>query len=118
MNLVAYDVLNSPIDKSKTWIDFANKRLMSREIAHRKYVTFGKRFDPNEGKSIYFIIILDDPPTDRTYNRLIFDGYGRAKIGVKIIWNEIGFNRLTHDINIPIKHTTKSDDGDIYEIDF
>lgn len=118
MNLVAYDKLSSPIDKSKTWIDIANKRIMSREITHRKYVSFGKRFNPNENRSVYFIIILDDPPVDRTYNRLIFDGYGRAKIGVKTIWNEIGFNKLTHDVNISIKHIDNTDDGDIYEIDF
>ena len=118
MNLVAYDKLSSPLDKSKTWIDFANRRIMSREIAHRNYVAFGKRFNPNESRSVYFIIVLDDPPSDRIYNKLRFDGYGRAKIGVKAIWDEIGFNKLTHDINIPIKHIDSTDDGDIYEIDF
>ena len=97
MNLVAYDTLSSPVDKTRTWIDFANKRIMSREFPHRKY---------------------DDPPTDRLYRKLLFDGYGRSKISLKSIWEEIGFNKITHDCNIKINHIEHTDDGDIYEIDF
>jgi hypothetical protein len=118
MNLVAYDTLSSPVDKARTWNDFANKRIMSREFPHRKYVTFGKRYNPEEGKTIHFIIILDDPPTDRLYNKLQFDGYGRSKISLKSIWEEIGFNRINSDCNLKVNHIEHTDDGDIYEIDF
>ena len=116
MNLAAYDILNSAINKNKTWIDVCNKRLISREIAHRNYVTFGKRFNPEESKTIYFIIVVDDQPTDRPFSKLLFDGYGRAKVNIKSIWYEIGFNNVYYDVNIPIKHIEHTDDGDIYEI--
>ena len=115
MNLVAYDTLSSPIDKTRTWIDFANKRIMSREFPHRNYVTFGKRYDPEESKTIHFIILLDDPPLDRPYNKLLFDGYGRSKIGLKSVWNEIGFDKVICDCNVTVKHIENTDDGDIFE---
>lgn len=115
MNLVAYDVLSSPIDKSRTWIDFANKRIMSREFPHRKYVTFGKRYNPEESNTIHFVILLDDPPLDRPYSKLLFDGYGRSKISVKSVWSEIGFDKVICDCNVIVKHTEHTDDGDIFE---
>lgn len=116
MNLVAYDKVNTFIDKSKTWIEIAKKLLLSREIAFRKYVTFGKRYDKDISKTVFFVIVLDEPPVDRPAAKVLIDGYGRVKIGVKGIWEEAEFNKVSYDRNVDIKHTQHADDGDIYEL--
>ncbi len=116
MNLVAYDNLDTNINTKKTWINVSKKLLLSREIKCRKFVTFGKRFDADENKTILFIIVLNDPPSDRSYSKLILDDSGRCKISLKNVWNEIGLDKIKTDINISIKHTQSADDGDVYEI--
>jgi hypothetical protein len=116
MNLAAYDKLNSNIDINKTWIDASKKVILSREINYRKYVTFGKRYDTNENKTIFFIILLDDPPLDRPYSNVIVDGYGRIRIYLKNVWKELGLEDLHINIGIIVKHTQNADDGDIYEL--
>ena len=116
MNLVAYDTLNTHINTKKTWIKVSKKLIISKEIKYRKYVSFGKRYDNEENKTIFFIIFLDDPPLDRAYSNMIMDDSGRTKISIKNIWNELGLCNLTNDINIGVKHTQNADDGDIYEL--
>ena len=116
MNLVAYDALNTNINTKKTWIKVSKNLIISREIKYRKYVTFGKRYDNEENKTVFFIIILDDPPLDRVYSNIIMDDSGRKKISIKNIWNELGLYNLKNDINIGVKHTQNADDGDIYEL--
>ena len=116
MNLNAYDNVAEKLDKTKTWIDLRKKTIFSREIKYRKYVSFGKRYDSEENKTVFFIIVLDDPPLDRAYSNMIIDDSGRVKISIKNIWNELGLCNLTNDINIGVKHTQSADDGDIYEL--
>ena len=72
--------------------------------------------DSEENKTVFFIIVLDDPPLDRAYSNIIMDDSGRIKISIKNIWNELGLCNLTNDINIGVKHTQNADDGDIYEL--
>lgn len=116
MNLVAYDTLNTHINRKKTWIKVSKKLIISKEIKYRKYVSFGKRYDNEENKTVFFIIVLDDSPLDRAYSNTIIDDSGRIKISIKNIWNELGLCNLTNDINIGVKHTQNADDGDIYEL--
>ena len=86
MNLVAYDVLNTNINRKKTWINVSKKLILSKEIKYRKYVAFGKRYDNEENKTVFFIIVLDDPPLDRAYSNIIMDDSGRIKISIKNIF--------------------------------
>ena len=116
MNLVAYDTLNTNINTKKTWIKVSKKLIISREIKYRRYVSFGKRYDNEENKTVFFIIVLDNPPLDRAYSNMIMDDSGRTKISIKNIWNELGLYNLKNDINIGVKHTQNADDGDIYEL--
>ena len=116
MNLVAYDTLNTNINTKKTWIKVSKKLIISREIKYRRYISFGKRYDSEENKTVFFIIVLDDPPLDRAYSNMIMDDSGRIKISIKNIWNELGLDNLKNDINIGVKHTQNADDGDIYEL--
>ena len=37
MNLAAYDKVDNKIDKTKTWLDHNNKRIVSKQIKYRTY---------------------------------------------------------------------------------
>ena len=119
MNLVAYDNVESVVDKRRTWLDVHKKVLYSREFTYRKYNCFGKRFDANENHSIFYVIMTDDEPLDRPASKTIITNNGCIKIGIKAIWAEAGLNRVTTKyLNVIVKHTEHTDDGDIYELDF
>lgn len=118
MNLVAYDKCSNLIDKTKTWIEVYKRVLFSREINKRNYVAFGKRYNTEESITDYYIIIIDDAPTDRPYSKLKVDDFGRAKINVNSIWDESDFHNIEFNRNITLKHTEHTDDGDIYKIIF
>lgn len=116
MNLVAYDKVDSVLNKQKTWIDVSHKRLISREIKARKYITFGKRYDKEQQTTIFFIITLDDIPQDRHYIKSHIDDYGRLKIDVKSIWIDSGLCNIKDNTNVTISHIDSSTDGDVYEL--
>lgn len=117
MNLVAYDNVNNVVDKQKTWIDASKKVLLSREIACRKYVCFGKKYDSNEGSTIFYIIVLDDAPLDRASCRLVLTNNGCRKINLKSIWDEANLSSVSYKyFNIILKPIEHTDDGDVYEL--
>lgn len=117
MNLSAYDEISPKIDKNKTWVTVNNHHLLSREIVYRKYYTIAKRYNINNSDYDYFIITLDDKPENRNYGIVKYDNYGRIKISINSIWNEIISRNYSTDFNISIIHTEHTDDGDIYKID-
>lgn len=116
MNLVAYDKVKPSLNKQKTWIDVSHKRIISREINPRNYITFGKRYDKELQTSIFFIITLDNIPYDRHYYKSHVDDYGRLRIDVKSIWKDAGLCNIEDNTNITIKHIDSDNDGDIYEL--
>lgn len=117
MNLVAYDNVDSIVDKKRSWIDIRNKYLYTRQTVCRNYISFGKRFDANENRIIFFIILTDDEPLDRPSAKIIVTNNGCLKIGLKSIWEEIGFDKFTTNyLNINLKCVETADDGNIYEI--
>lgn len=116
MNLIAYDKLNS-VDKQKTWINVYSKAIFSKEIRFRNYSSIGKRYDKELENTIYYIIVTDDKPVDRPSSKVLLGGNGSIKINVKDLFEEINFAKYnTNYVNIDIKHTEHSDDGDIYEM--
>lgn len=117
INLNAYDSITEKIDKSKTWIDTKKHLLLSREIKFRKYYVLSKRFNTKLDSYEYFIILLDNPPADRVYNNTRFDDYGRVKIRLNELYNELNPNTLQKDINININLIESEDDGDVYSLD-
>lgn len=117
MNLNAYDDVTPIINKQTTWIDIKKYQLLSREIKYRKYVTISKRFNKEFCDYDYFIILLDDYPSDRSYAITKKDDYGRIKINLASIWNQCCLKNYTKNCNISIKHIEHTDDGDIYQLD-
>lgn len=116
MNLVAYDKIKNVVDKTRSWIDVSSKVLFSREIKYRKYVTFGKRYNKTEEHSDLYVIMLDDTPLDRPCNKVLVDNYGRIKISLKSIWNEITIPKDVQLLSVTVKADEKADDGDIYSV--
>ena len=116
MNLVAYDNVDNIVNKKRSWIDVRHKYLYTRETTYRKYVSFGKRFDADENKTIFFIILTDDEPVDRPSSKTVVTNNGCIKIGLKGIWNEAGLNKVTTQyLNVSLVNSTSADDGDVYE---
>lgn len=116
MNLSAYDEIHPKVDKKLTWINVDRYQLLSREITHRMFNTLCKRYNREENDYDYFIILLDDKPSDRNYAVTKFDDYGRIKISLKPIWKEAYLDKYKHDVNISITRVEHTDDGDIYKL--
>lgn len=117
INLNAYDSITEKIDKTKTWIDINKHQLLSREIKFRKYYVLSKRFNPELDIYEYFIILLNEKPTDRISYQTKIDDYGRVKIRLYELYKESDLNYLTKDINININLIEHQDDGDVYQLD-
>jgi len=116
MNLVAYDNVDSITNNKRSWIDVHHKTLYTREVKYHKYVCFGKNFNPDENRTVFYIILLDDEPTDRASFRTIVTTNGCIKIDLRGIWNDAGLGNVTSKyLNAILKCTQSSDDGDVYE---
>lgn len=116
MNLSAYDNLTEKIDKTKTWIDVNKKLLLSRELVFKKYYLFTKRYNINNKTYDYFIVLTDNPVSDRLVFNTRLDNYGRVKIRLHDLYKEAGISEFTKDANITIKLVETQDDGYIYQI--
>ena len=116
MNLVAYDNVDSITNNKRSWIDVHHKVLYTREVKYHKYVCFGKNFNPDENRTVFYIILLDDEPTDRASFRTIVTTNGCIKIDLRGIWVDAGLNKVTSKyLNATLKCTADSDDGNVYE---
>ena len=116
MNLVAYDNVDSITNNKRSWIDVHHKVLYTREVKYHKYVCFGKNFNPDENRTVFYIILLDDEPTDRASFRTIVTTNGCIKIDLRGIWVDAGLNNVTSKyLNATLKCTADSDDGNVYE---
>ena len=117
MNLVAYDNVDSITNNKRSWIDVHHKVLYTREVKYHKYVCFGKNFNPDENRTVFYIILLDDEPTDRASFRTIVTTNGCIKIDLRGIWVDAGLNKVTSKyLNATLKCTQSSSDGDVYEL--
>ena len=116
MNLVAYDNVDSITNNKRSWIDVHHKTLYTREVKYHKYVCFGKNFNPDENRTVFYIILLDDEPTDRASFRTIVTTNGCIKIDLRGIWVDAGLSNVTSKyLNATLKCTADSDDGNVYE---
>ena len=116
MNLVAYDNVDSITNNKRSWIDVHHKVLYTREVKYHKYVCFGKNFNPDENRTVFYIILLDDEPTDRASFRTIVTTNGCIKIDLRGIWVDAGLSKVTSKyLNATLKCTQSSSDGDVYK---
>lgn len=117
MNLNAYDSIIDKIDKTKTWVDVRKRILLSREINYRSYYVLTKRYNPDEKCTDYFVILLDNQPSDRISFRTAKDDYGRIKIRLYELYEESDLKYLDKDKNINVIHVDSDEDGDVYQLE-
>lgn len=117
MNLNAYDDVIQKLDKTKTWYHINRQQLFSREIKHTPYYSIAEKYNNNDNSYDYFILMLFDKPTDRTYHRTNTDDYGRIKISVKSIVDKTSLKDITKDCNINIKFIDEDDTCIVYGLD-
>lgn len=117
MKLTEYDVIHTILDKTKTWTDISRTRLVSKEIAYRRYYTLAERINTSSNSIDYFLILLDDKPTDRFYYITESDDFGRLKFKLHPIWKSSILKNIKTNINVVIDHIEHTDDGDIYRLD-
>lgn len=117
MNLVAYDKVGTTIHKSKIYNDNKIPYIVTREVRKRKYYCYVKRYDPEKGCNVYFLVLLDDAPTDRQYCRTRMDDYGRLKFNLGPIQEIVRGKFEDKILNIVLSQETIADDGDIYRIE-
>ena len=108
MNLIAYDKIDNKIDKTKTWLDHNNKRIVSKQIKYRTYYAFGKRYNPNTDKEEFYLIILDRP-----CYKTIRDNYNRLKYNLGSVYNDC-FKEVNKDISINLILDSSQEDGEVY----
>ena len=117
MNLAAYDNIND-VKYSKTKIYSCSNYpyIITREVKKRKYYCYVKRYDPNLGINILFLVLLDKKPDDRQVCKTRQDEYGRLKFNLSpaiSVFNLIPNNR--YDVELTLE--TEADDGDIYKVE-
>lgn len=117
MNLQQYDEVNNVIDKNKSWINVASKKLFSREIVYKKFAAIRKRYEPSISDDEYYLILCDNIPPG-SYCRVYVDDYGRIKIPMNSIWEEV-IKTATNpkkDFSISIEYIESDDDSDTYKL--
>jgi len=117
MKLQQYDEVSNTIDKQKSWINVASKKIFSREIKYKPYVAIRKRFEPKISSDEYYIILCDSIPSGSS-GRVYKDDYGRVKISVFSIWEEIirTVSNSKKDFNIGIEYIESDEDSDTYKL--
>lgn len=113
MNLAAYDKVDNKIDKTKTWLDYANKRIVTKQIKYRTYYAFGKRYNPDTNKEEFYLITSDNIIPDRPYAKTIRDNYNRLKYNLGSIYNNC-FRGIIKDISINLILDSSQEDGEVY----
>jgi hypothetical protein len=91
-SLLEYDIVNKKIDKNKTWIDIKSKRIFTKEFI-RPFTSYiiAKKFIPEENVTKYYIILGNNLLNSR---KCILDAYGRMKIRIGDIWNDLGIDNI------------------------
>ena len=116
MNLAAYDKLNSNSNESKLYLSNNYPYIITREVKYRQYYCFVKRYEPSIDDSVFYLVLLDDKPSDRTVNKTRRDNYGRLKFNISTLANKNNIFK-SGKVDISLSLETQADDGDIYKLD-
>lgn len=119
MNLNEYEVINRPIDRSKTWIDVKHHRIYSREMRGNYYNVL-KKLNPITNSYDYFIVLYKIRPTDTSINLrgCGCDSFGRLVINLSNKdWNELEFNSYKDNVQISVSVVDYDNNGTLYRFD-
>ena len=115
MNLAAYDSITNNKSVTKVCTYSTYPYIITREVRYRKYYCYVKRYEPNLGNNVLYLVLLDDKPIDRQVCKTRLDNYGRLKFNLSSVKNIFNLNIKQYNIKLSIE--TQADDGDIYKIE-
>ena len=113
INLFKYDEAKTT-RKSQTKIVTNRKSIVSRDINYRPYYIILKKFHPETNHTNYFICMLDEPDSVRKCSKTLRDDYGRVKLYLDGLYNEIVSNVTIKNNYIEVDLEETSDNADIY----
>ena len=119
MSLFDYDIVNK-VDKNHSWLNVKSKTLMSRDIPCKagQYYTIAKKYNIDTMNHEYYIIIGDIKIPNANNKKMLDDFYGRAKIKLNDVWNEL-FGDITTDISVNVTKIEDDDNRyDIYQLSY
>lgn len=116
MSIYAYDPVNFKVNYNKTYIDFKNNFLCSREFKIKKYVFVGTRYNTSNENIEVFVVFTDEPPENNAIcHKVSKDVYGRVKIHIpKEILKQVIHEKEVMNVNISVDD--ESDDCIAYKI--
>lgn len=117
INLNAYDVLEPNI---KHWIWIPKRIMYLKDIKSRRFYSFLCRFDKDNNIYDYYLYLTDNEITtkDIKLHRVNKTTKGILKLYLSNIWDclQINCNKQYLEINISLEE--KSEEEEIYKIDF
>ena len=115
MNLAAYDSITNNKSVTKVCTYSTYPYIITREVKKRKYYCYVKRYEPNLGTTLLFLVLLDDKPDDRQVCKTRQDEYGRLKFNLSPAVEV--FNLIpNHRYDVELTLDTEADDGDVYKV--
>lgn len=115
MNLAAYDSISGKSGKTKIYTCSNYPYIITREVKKRKYYCYVKRYEPDLGINLLYLVLLDDKPNDRQVCKTRQDEYGRLKFNLSpavSVFNLTPNKRYYVELSLE----TEADDGDIYKV--
>lgn len=117
MNLNAYDILEHNF---KYWIWIPRKTMYLKEIKSREYYSFLCRYNKDYNNYDIYILFTDKKvdKNDIQYHKLNKTVKNIFRIYLDNIWDLLKINTNLTNIRINLVLEEKSDNGELYKIDF
>ena len=118
MALQEYETIRKTIDKTKTWINYKYKQVISREFT-KGYYNFVFKYNQQFEDYDYFVIIGNESfAQDPDYRSVYVDDYGRGKMFIpKELFSVLAKDKHT-DFQINLELVDCGANYNVYRIDF
>lgn len=115
MTIYAYDPVDFKVNYNKTYINFKNGLMYSKEFKIKNYAFLATRTNKERNTTEVFIIFTNDIPNNNSkFYRINKDEYGRVKIPVQSVISGIPHER--NMMNVDISIDDEDDDNIAYKI--
>lgn len=114
MDFVTYDNVTHKVDKNKSWVSPKYKQIFTKEVRWDKYAEIKNRYDVNEGRYRFYLVL--EPEKDSDNSKVRVDDLGRTRISIGHVWDSLGYTNKTKDFQIRLEYTESIQGCDFYEI--